>query len=284
MTIKSWEFDFIRTLVREDSGMVIDEGKEYIVESKLLAFCRRREIGSIGELVGALRRPDHRLRDALVDHMTNNETLFFRDQPVFEALAKDVLPALMERRVKTRELNIWSAAASSGQEIYSIAISIREHLPQLHNWRVRLLATDISTEMLDRCRAATYSKLELGRGMPANLRSRYFEPAEGGQFRVIKSVRDMVELSQLNLSRAWPSLPRMDVIFLRNVLIYFDVAAKREILGRARRILADDGFLTLGGGETTINIDDAFERVQCGRSIYYRKRGSNAAATVAKSA
>lgn len=273
--MKSWEFDYVRSIVREDSGMVLEPGKEYIVESKLLAFCRKEKIGSIGEMIASLRRADARLRDRLVDHMTNNETLFFRDGQVFEALAKDLLPQVMEARKDRRELNIWSAAASSGQEIYSIAISIREHLPELRNWKLRLIASDISQEMLDRCKQASYSKLEVGRGMPAHLRSRYFD-ADGQNFRVIESIRNMVELKQVNLSRPWPQLPRMDVIFLRNVLIYFDLDTKKDILGRARRLLAPDGFLTLGGGETTLNIDDEFERVQFGRSIYYQKRGAGA--------
>lgn len=273
--MKSWEFDYVRTIVGEDSGMVLDKGKEYIVESKLLAFCRRESIDSIGDLIAALRRKDARLRDRLVDHMTNNETLFFRDGGVFEALASELLPNMMEARKQERALNIWSAASSSGQEIYSIAISIREHLPELRHWRLRLIASDISTEMLERCRQGVYSKLELGRGMPANLMRRYFD-AEGDSFRVKKELRDMVELKQINLSRPWPQLPKMDVIFLRNVLIYFDVETKRDILGRARRLLADDGYLTLGGGETTLNIDDQFERARLGRSIYYRKKGAPA--------
>ena len=269
MGMKQWEFDVVRNIVREESAMVLDPEKEYIVESKLLSFVRKEKIDSIGHMVQKLRAGDVQLKDRLVDHMTNNETLFFRDAHVYDALREHVLPYLGELRKTERKLRIWSAAASSGQEIYSIALTIREHQPQLLNWDLKILGTDISDEMLERCREAKYSTLELGRGMPEPLRNRYFEQ-EGRYLRVNGSVRRMCEFKRLNLTRPWPNLPKMDLIFLRNVLIYFDVATKRDVLRRAARQLAPGGLLALGGGETTITIDDSFERVSHGRAVFYR--------------
>jgi chemotaxis protein methyltransferase CheR len=279
MGLTAQDFEFVRTFIRERSAMVLDEGKSYIVESRLLGVVRSEELESVAALVAELRRqPKGRMAEVVVDAMTNNETLFFRDPPVFDALRDDVIPDLVRRRGSERALRIWCAASSSGQEPYSLAMLLRESFPELRGWTLDFVATDISPTMLERCRVGRYSKLEVGRGLPEPLLRRYFSES-GSEFEIDPAVRGMVTFRRMNLSEPWPSLGRLDLVLLRNVLIYFDVATKREILKRVGRTLADDGYLLLGGGETTVMLDDSYERVQFGRAAFYRPRREWAKAT-----
>jgi len=225
------------------------------------------------DLVARLRaQPFNGLHQKVVEAMTTNETSFFRDVHPFEALKKAVLPELIKKRATERKLNMWCAASSSGQEPYTMAMILREHFPTLANWTVRFIASDISMEMLERARAGRYSQLELNRGMPAPLLVKYFQ-RQGMEWQIKEDLRRMVEFRQMNLADTWPSLPEMDLVFMRNVLIYFDVPTKKEILGKVRRLLRPDGYLFLGIAETTLNLDGAFERVQFDKSGCYRLRG-----------
>jgi chemotaxis protein methyltransferase CheR len=209
----------------------------------------------------------------VVELMTTNETWFFRDLRPFEVLRSSILPELLTRRSDERRLHIWSAACSSGQEPYTMAMIISEHFPQLASWNVRIIATDLSTEILDRARAGRYSQLEVNRGMPAALLVKYFRKV-GNEWHISDAIRRQVEFRELNLVEAWLVLPLMDLVFLRNVLIYFDVETKKSIFGRVRRLLRPDGYLMLGGAETTLNIDDAFERTAFDRAGAYQLRTS----------
>lgn len=269
MNLPAAAFDQIRAIVRERSAIVLGPEKEYLVEARLAPIARARGLGSIEELARLLTPSNPSLITEVVHAMTTNETSFFRDQHPFEALQKHVLPEVVRRRHAARTLDIWCGACSSGQEPYSIAMLIHEHFPELAGWNVRIIATDLSTAMLDRARLGRYRQLEVNRGLSAAQLVKHFE-RDGLDWRLKSNVRSMVQFSQLNLLDAWLSLPVFDVVFLRNVLIYFDVDTKRAILTKVRQHLARSGFLFLGGAETTMNIDSAFERAPYERAGCYR--------------
>ena len=272
MTITEADFEFISSVVRAESAIVLERGKEYLVESRLLPVAKESGHPTIADLIKQLRRsPMGPLRGQVIEAMTTNETSFFRDVHPFHALSDTVLPELIRARAAERSLNIWSAASSSGQEAYSIAMLVSDALVGQPGWRVRLLATDISQQMLDRTRSGLYSQLEVNRGLPAQRLVKHFT-REGTHWQVNEDLRRMVECRLLNLDAAWPMMPSMDVIFLRNVLIYFDIPTKQRILTRVRSLLRPDGYLFLGGAETTLNLDAGFERVQIGNAPAYRLR------------
>lgn len=275
MTVTATEFDYIRDLVYTRSAIVLDEGKEYLVESRLQPLARRLAEGSIPKLVQRLRaEPLNSVHHEVVEAMTTNETSFFRDRYPFDAMSTHVLPALSLMRGGA-PLTVWSAACSSGQEVYSLGMLIHEKFPELMAGRLRCYASDISTLMLSRAAEGRYSHLEVNRGLPAPLLVKYFE-RRGVDWEIKGSVRRMVEFRQMNLATAWAPLPPMDVVFMRNVLIYFDIETKRAVLERLRRVLKPDGFLFLGAAETTMNLDDSFERVMFDKATCYRLRNGGA--------
>lgn len=264
------DFDFICALLKDRSAIVLGPGKEYLVESRLAPVVRDLKLGSISELVSQLRGSSAAaLTPRVVEAMVTTETSFFRDHHPFEALRKFVIPDLIERRRAHRSLTVWCAASSTGQEPYSLAILIREHFPELVGWDLELLATDLSRDVLERARAGRYSQLEVNRGMPAALLLKYFEQ-NGTTWQLKPGTRDLVHFQELNLASPWPMLPRLDLILMRNVMIYFDVATKRSILARVRKVLSPDGFLLLGGAETTLNLDDSFRRVDHLKTGFYQ--------------
>ncbi len=272
MSLNSADFDYVCKLVRTRSAIVLEAGKEYLVESRLLPVARGEGCASLQDLVARLRtQPSNGLHQKVIEAMTTNETSFFRDLHPFEALRKILVPELMAKREKERTLNLWCAASSSGQEPYTVAMMLREHFPSLINWTVRFLATDLSMEMVERARAGRFSQLEVNRGVPAPLLVKYFQ-RHGVEWQVKDELRKMIEVRQLNLVDSWPSLPEFDIIFIRNVLIYFDVPTKKTILAKVRRLLRPDGYLFLGAAETTLNIDEGFERMQFEKASCYRLR------------
>ena len=272
MSLSSRGFETVRALVKQHAAIVLEPGKSYLVEARLAPLARRAGAASLDALVDELRStPFGALHAKVVDAMTTNETSFFRDLHPFEALRKAIIPGLVRRREIERKLHIWCGASSSGQEPYSIAMLLREHFPRLRDWSVVLIATDISEEMLERAREGRFSQLEVNRGLPAPLLVRYFEK-DGAEWRIADDVRRMVTFRPLNLVKPWPPMPPLDLVFLRNVMLYFDLDSRREILGRIRRALQPDGHLFLGAAETTLHVDDAFERVAVERSWAYRLR------------
>ena len=273
MTISSTAFNFVSDLVRQQAAIVIGPGKEYLVESRLLPIARDAGLDDVGSLVARLQtNPDDRLRRQIVEAMTTNETSFFRDRDPFNALSQVVLPELCRKRGSTHRISIWSGACSSGQEPYSIAMSVLDHPLITSDWQVQVLATDINEEVLNRAEQGRFSQLEVNRGLPASLMVRHFERAET-DWRVVPALRNMVRFKPLNLNEPF-DLPFMDVVFLRNVLIYFDAATKTDVLQRVRRVMKPDGFLFLGGSETTLGLDDGFERITIGTATAYRPRGA----------
>lgn len=264
------DFDYVCRLVRDRSAVVLDAGKEYLVEARLTPLAGELCLGSVTELVGRLRAGDAGLSARVVEAMVTTETSFFRDGQPFETLRKAVVPELLAARAAERRLDVWCAACSTGQEPYSLALLLREQFPELPGWRVNVLATDISADVLGRARAGRYTQLEVNRGLPAALLVKYFRQ-HGRDWELAEDVRRSVEFRELNLVRPWPALPPMDLVFLRNVMIYFDMGTKKEILGRVRRVLRPDGYLILGAAESTLSLDDSFRRAEGLRGGFYRQ-------------
>lgn len=269
MPITARDFDYIRELVRQKSAIVLDAGKETLVESRLSLLARREGIDSLEELLRRLHADtDGKIKTQVVEAMTTNETLFFRDIYPFDMLKNMILPELFKRRAPEKRLNIWSAGCSSGQEPYSIAILLRENFPQYQSWNIRIMACDLSTDMTARAREGRFSQFEVNRGLPASVLVKYFHQ-KGIDWQVREDVRKMVEFSEMNLATPWPAMPYMDLVFMRNVLIYFDIPTKKQILAQARKVLRTDGYLFLGSAETTLNLDDSFDRLQHEKSWCY---------------
>ena len=266
------DFNYFRGLLQRRAAIVLEDEKAYLVESRLSLLSHREGFPSLGALATHLRSGgDDRLQRKVVEAMTTNETSFFRDAHPFQSLRQAVLPDLLRRRGAERILSVWCAACSSGQEPYSVAMLLREYGPALEGWNVRIIASDLSTEMLERARLGRYTDAEVNRGLPAPLLEKYFR-RHGGEWRIRDDLRGMVEFRAINLIDPWPALPALDVVLLRNVLIYFDLPAKRCTLERVRKVLRPDGCLFLGGSETTLNLHDGYERVAVGPSICYRPR------------
>ena len=273
MSISEANFHYIRELIYQMSGNVLGDDKDYLVETRLEPLIRAQGFGSLHDLIARMREhPANGLHWSVVEAMINSETSFFRDVYPFEMLKKSVIPNLLTRRASERQLNIWCAAAASGQEPYSILMVLYDQFPTLYRWDLNLLATDISKKMLARCIEGIYSQTEINRGLPAAFAVKYFEK-KGIEWRVKDALRRPIKFRQMNLVKPWPPLPRMDLIFLRNVLIYLSVETRRALLGKIRRVLSPDGYLFLGSAETTLNIDDGFERLQLDRGVCYRLRG-----------
>lgn len=269
-TCNSNAFEYICNLVREKSAIVLEPSKTYLVESRLSPVARANGLSSIDELVDLLRRPGStKLTQAVVEAMTTNETSFFRDLHPFDALKTHIIPDLMAKRAGERTINIWSNACSSGQEVYTIAMLIKDNFPELGGWKVRLMASDLSTQILDKAREGVFNQTEVNRGLPLPMLLKYFQK-NGLTWQIKDEVRKMVEFRQVNLVESFPQLPPMDIVFLRNVLIYFSPETKREILCKVRKVLRPDGFLFLGGAETTMNLDVSYERVQVSKAVCYK--------------
>lgn len=274
MPISSAELDYVRDLVHRRAAIVLEPSKQYLVESRLAPLAREAGCVTIDALVQRMRAaPYGDLHTRVIEAMTTNETSFFRDGYPFDVLRDKVIPEAIAARSKARTLYVWCAAASTGQEPYSIAIILRHHFPELASWDVRILATDLSSEVLDRAKKGTYSQLEVSRGMPEPLLRRYFEEVQKGmEWRARPEIRDLVEYKQANIIDPWPTMPTPDIIFVRNILIYFGVDVKKQILSRMHALMAPDGALFLGAAETTLGLVDGFERVALGRGVYYRQK------------
>jgi chemotaxis protein methyltransferase CheR len=269
-TLNSNAFEYICDLVRQKSAIVLEPSKTYLVESRLNPVARAQGMASIEELVDALRKPNSsKLTQAVVEAMTTNETSFFRDLHPFEALKSQILPKLIESRSRERVLNIWSNACSSGQEVYTIAMLLKDNFPELGGWKVRLIASDLSTQILDKAREGIFNQTEINRGLPLPMLLKYFQK-KGLTWQIKDELRKMVEFRQVNLVECFPQLPPMDVVFLRNVLIYFSTDTKREILMKVKRVMRPDAALFLGGAETTMNLDVPFQREQIGKATCYK--------------
>jgi chemotaxis protein methyltransferase CheR len=270
MEISAATFDFVRTLVCDQAGIVLERDKQYLVEARLIPVARRRGFESADALVQhASTTGDAGLKQSVVEAMTTNETTFFRDGEPFEALRQQVLPAIIERRQTAKHLRIWCGASSTGQEPYSLAMLLREHFPALQSWKVEFLATDLSEEVLARAREGRYTQLEMNRGLPVTYLVKHFDK-QGLDWQLKADIRRQVTFEKLNLVKAWSLRGPFDLIMLRNVMIYFDVPTKRQILQRILRLMPPDGYLFLGTAETTMGIHNGFERESWRKTGFYR--------------
>jgi chemotaxis protein methyltransferase CheR len=260
---------FLRDLVQKRSAIVLDESKDYLIETRLEKLARDLNYANLATLVSDVRRDAGTVTRQLIEALTTHETLFFRDVRPFEALKREILPPLIAARQASRQLTIWSAACSSGQEIFSVAMMLREQFPDVAAWPVKLYATDISAQILERAQQGRFQQLEVNRGLPAAMLVKYFE-RDGVDWKVKDDIRRMVRFEQLNLLHAWPIDLRPDIVLLRNVLIYVNVPTKKELLTRVRQVIRPDGALVLGAAETTLGIDDGWERAAGAQSPWYR--------------
>jgi len=262
------DFDYLRKLLRERSGLVLSAEKQYIAESRLLPVARRHGMTTLAELVGKIKAADTApLTVQVVEAMTTNETFFFRDKLPFEHFRDTVLPALVTARARDKRIRIWCAAASTGQEPYSLAMTIKGLGAKLAGYRFEILATDLSDEVLTRAKAGIYSQFEVQRGLPIQQLVKYFSQV-GETWQIAPEIRAMVQFRSINLLKDFSALGRFDLIFCRNVLIYFDQETKIGVLNRLARMMPGDGFLALGAAETVVGLTDAFKPMADKRGLY----------------
>jgi chemotaxis protein methyltransferase CheR len=260
------DYEFLCKFLKERSGLDLSSDKQYLVESRLIPLARRVGLPGIAELVATLKGAPDRLTAAVVEAMTTNETFFFRDRIPFDHLREAIFPALTQARANRRALRIWCAAASTGQEPYSIAMSVKE-FAGLSGWQVEIVATDLSQAVLEKAKAGIFSQFEVQRGLPIQMLVKYF--TQGGElWQLNADIRAMVQHRQLNLLQDFSHLGMFDVIFCRNVLIYFDQDTKAGIFNRLARVLEPDGVLALGAAESVVGISDAFRPHPDKRGLY----------------
>ena len=263
-------YRYLQEYVHRESGIVLDGDKRYLLEARLLPIVRQRQLGSLNELCALLRATTEApLKRQVVEAMTTNETFFFRDMAQYNALRTAILPELIAQRQDTHKLSFWSAASSFGQEAYSLAMILLEM--GLQDWKIQILGTDLSTQALERARAAKYMQIEVNRGLPATHLVKYFTRA-GLDWQLKDEVRRMVRFESLDLRQNMRTLGPFDIVFCRNVLIYFDIENKQKILAQIRDTLFRGGYLFLGGSETTLNLSDQFERKTFGSAVIYQVR------------
>jgi chemotaxis protein methyltransferase CheR len=260
------DYEFLRKLLKERSGLDLSSDKQYLVESRLIPLARRAGLPGIAELVAKIKSGSDALTSDVVEAMTTNETFFFRDKIPFDHLREALLPALVQARAGRRSLRIWSAASSTGQEPYSIAMCVKE-FAALAGWRVEIIATDLSQAVLEKSRAGIFSQFEVQRGLPIQMLVKHFAQV-GELWQLNADIRAMVQHRQLNLLQDFSHLGTFDVIFCRNVLIYFDQDTKAGIFDRLARVLEPDGALALGAAESVLGISDAFKPYPDRRGLY----------------
>ena len=238
MSVTPNEFEYVRALIHQRAGIVLEQGKEYLVEARLSPLAEKEGFNSLGEYLGRLQRDtfngSHR---KLIHAMTTNETLFFRDIRPFELLRTRIIPDLIAARAAERCLTFWSAACSTGQEPYTVAMTLREYFPQLQGWNIRIIASDLSSDVLARAIRGHYSQLEVNRGLPVKFLVKYFN-RDGDDWQIREEIRRMIEFREMNLTEAWSFLPKIDVVFMRNVLIYFNQETKRKILSKIAPLIS----------------------------------------------
>jgi chemotaxis protein methyltransferase CheR len=261
------DYDFLRKMLKTRSGLVLAAEKHYLVESRLMPIARKHGLFNLTGLVAKLKGPDAEpLIVEVVEAMTTNESFFFRDKSPFEQFRDTVMPALMSARA-TRRIRIWCAAASTGQEPYSLAIGLKEMGKDLKGWRVEILATDLSNEVLEKAKAGIYTQFEVQRGLPALMLIKYFSQV-GDLWQIAPEIRGMVKFMPINLLHDFAHLGRFDLVFCRNVLIYFDQPTKSGVLDRIADVTERDGFLVLGGAETVVGLTSRFKLIADKRGLY----------------
>jgi chemotaxis protein methyltransferase CheR len=274
------DYEYLRKLLKDHSGLDLSADKQYLIESRLLPLSRKCGIAGISELVQKIKGGAATIVSQVVEAMTTNETFFFRDKVPFDHFRVSIMPEVLRARAARKSIRIWCAAGSTGQEPYSLAMCLKEMSAALAGWRVEIIATDLSQEVLEKSKSGMYSQFEVQRGLPIQLLVKYFK--QNGEFWQINAdIRAMVQHRQLNLLHDFSQLGTFDVIFCRNVLIYFDQDTKINIFGRLARTMEADGFLVLGAAETVVGLTDVFKPFPDKRGLY---RPSGARATIATAA
>ena len=262
------EYDYLRQFLKSRSGLVLSNEKQYLIESRLLPVARKAGLQSIAALVAKLKEPRETvLAEAVVEAMTTNESFFYRDKTPFEHFTQMMMPELLKARASQKKIRIWCAAASTGQEPYTLAMCLKEMESKLAGWRIEILGTDISNEVLDRAKAGTYTQFEVQRGLPIQLLLKYFTQ-QGESWTISPQLRSMVQWKKFNLLDSFAGFGQFDIVFCRNVLIYFDQATKVDILGRIAKTMTPDGYLVLGAAETVVGLTDAFKPAPDRRGLY----------------
>lgn len=262
-------YAFLQQFVHRHSGIVLGDDKEYLLEARLIPIVRKAQLKNLNELCSAVRGGKADLSRLVIDAMTTNETLFFRDATPFKILREKILPDLVEQRKFQKRLSFWSAASSSGQEAYSLAMMLSDY--GLHDWKIEILGTDLSTAMVERAQTGRYMQIEVSRGLPAPMLVKYFTRT-GTEWCIKDEIKSRVKFQQFDLRQSMTTLGPFDFVFCRNVLIYFNVQTKKQILEQIEKTLNPGGHLVLGAAETTIDITDVFERRVLDGSTFYKKR------------
>ena len=275
------DYDYLRKLLKERSGLTLSADKQYLVESRLLPVARKAGADGLGGLVQQLKAPGAEpLIVQVVEAMTTNESFFFRDKIPFEHFRNVIMPAMLAARAPQRQIRIWCAAASTGQEPYSLAICLKEMASQVAGWRIEILGTDLSTEVLEKAKSGIYSQFEVQRGLPIQMLVKYFAQV-GELWQVTPEVRAMVQYKSLNLLHNFSQLGMFDVVFCRNVLIYFDQETKIDVFERLGKVLQPDGYLVLGAAETVVGLTDTFRPLTEQRGLYVPNTPARPAAKAA---
>jgi chemotaxis protein methyltransferase CheR len=274
--VNTLEYDYLRKLLKDRSGLVLSSDKQYLLESRLLPIVRRLDLGSLGGLVAKLRAPGaEQLVVQVVEAMTTNESFFYRDKVPFDNFSEGIMPALIAARANQRRIRIWCAAASTGQEPYSLAMCVKELGAKLAGWRVEIIGTDLSLEVLEKATAGVYSQFEVQRGLPVQLLIKYFIQ-QGDTWQISPEIRAMVQYRPFNLLNDFTALGNFDVVFCRNVLICFDQQTKIDILHRTAKLMPPDGYLVLGAAETVVGLTEAFKPLTDRRGVYALNGGVGA--------
>ena len=262
------DFEFLSTLIKEQSGLVLNEDKGYLLESRLMPVARKRGLKGLEDLVDTMKahKDEDLIRD-VTEAMTTNESFFFRDNKPFVLFRDHVLPHLIKTRGDRKSFRVWCAAASSGQEPYSIGMTIREEAAKLGGWRSEIVGTDISREILEKASSGLYSQFEVQRGLPIQMLLKYFVKHDD-MWQADAALRAMVTYKEFNLLDDLQPLGKFDVVFCRNVLIYFDQQTKGVVLEQIARLMPDDGVLFLGGAETVLGVSDKFKPIAGFRGVY----------------
>jgi chemotaxis protein methyltransferase CheR len=261
------DYEYLRKLLKDHSGLDLSTDKQYLIESRLLPLARKAGLPGISDLVQKMKGGSNALITQVVEAMTTNETFFFRDKVPFDHFRDTIMPEMLKLRAARKSLRIWCAAGSTGQEPYSLAMCLKEMGAALSGWRVEILATDLSQEVLEKSRTGIYSQFEVQRGLPIQLLIKHFKQV-GELWQLAPAIRAMVKCQQVNLLSDFSRLGRFDLIFCRNVLIYFDTETKIGVLNRLARLMAGDGYLVLGSAETVVGLTDAFKVVPDKRGLY----------------
>ena len=272
------DYEYLRKLLKDHSGLDLSADKQYLIESRLLPLSRKAGLSGISELVQKMKGGSTAIIAQVVEAMTTNETFFFRDKVPFDHFRDSIMPEILKARASRKSLRIWCAAGSTGQEPYSLAMCLKEMGAALAGWRVEILATDLSQEVIEKSKAGIYSQFEVQRGLPIQMLVKYFKQ-NGELWQINADVRAMIQHRPLNLLHDFSQLGVFDVIFCRNVLIYFDQETKIKIFDRLAKVVEPDGFLVLGAAETVVGLTDAFKPYPERRGLY---RPNDARAAQAK--